>query len=105
MQSATYHLSITAARADALFVSALQRSDEPSAEQVREAIAAAVRAFGVRGCAARVAQAYGERPETTVWRMCWARTTVTGVFDGARPEPVHLAVPAQRAMPLACSAA
>ena len=99
MQSATYHLSITAARADALFVSALQRSDEPSAEQVRQAIAAAVRAFGVRGCAARVAQAYGDHPETAVQRMRWARTTVTGVFGGARPEPVHLAVPAQRAMP------
>ena len=105
MQAATYHLSITAARADALFVSALQRSDEPGAEQVRQAIAAAVRAFGVRGCAARVAQAYGERPETAVWRMRWARTTVTGVFGGARSEPVHLPVPAQRAMPLARSAA
>jgi hypothetical protein len=105
MQAATYHLSISAARADALFVSALQRSDEPSAEQVRQAIAAAVRAFGVRGCAARVAQVYGERPETAVWRMRWARTTVTGVFGGARSEPVHLAVPAQRATPLALSAA
>jgi hypothetical protein len=105
MQSATYHLSITAARADALFVSALQRSDEPSAEQARQAIAAAVRTFGVRGCAARVAQAYGEHPETAVWRMRWARTTVTGVFGGARQEPVHPAVPAQRAMPLARSAA
>ena len=105
MQAATYHLSITAARADALFASALQRSDEPGAEQVRQAITAAVRGFGVRGCAARVAQAYGERPETAVQRMRWARTTVTGVFGGARSEPVHLPVPAQRAMPLARSAA
>ncbi len=105
MQSATYHLSISAARADALFASALQRSDEPSAEQVRQAIAAAVRAFGARGCAARVAQAYGEHPETAVRRMRWARTAVTGVFGGARPEPVHPPVPAQRTMPLTCCAA
>jgi hypothetical protein len=103
MQSATYHLSISAARADALFASALQRSDEPSAEQVRQAIAAAVRAFGARGCAARVAQAYGEHPETAVRRMRWARAAVTGVFGGARPEPVH--PPAQRTRPLACCAA
>ena len=53
MQPATYHLSIGAARADALFASALQRSDQPSAAQVRQAITAAIRAFGARGCAAR----------------------------------------------------
>ena len=53
MQSATYHLSIGTARADALFASARQRSDEPSPEQICQAIAAAVRAFGARGCAAR----------------------------------------------------
>jgi hypothetical protein len=105
MSSATYHLSISAARADALFASALQRSDEPSAEQVHQAIAASVRALGTRGCAARVAQAYGEHPETAVGRMRWARTAVTGVFGGARPEPVHLPGPAPRTMPLTCCAA
>jgi hypothetical protein len=93
MQPATYHLSITAARADALFASALQRSDEPCAEQIRQAIAAAVRAFGVRGCAARVAQAYGEHPETAAQRMRWARAAVTGVSGGTRPEPGYSPVP------------
>ena len=96
MRSGTYHLSISTARADALFASALQRSDRPSAEQVREAIAAAIRAFGARGCAARVAQAYGEDPETAVTRMRWARATVTGTFGAARPEPAYAAVPRQR---------
>ena len=104
MQSATYDLSI-GTRADALFASALQRSDEPSAAQVRQAIAAAIRAFGARGCAARVAQAYGEHPETAVLRMRWARTAVSGVFGDARPEPVHLPVPAQRTMLRTCRAA
>jgi len=62
MRSAACHLSLSTTRADALFASALQPSSDPGAAQVRQAIAAAVRAFGARGCAARVAQAYGEHP-------------------------------------------
>jgi hypothetical protein len=96
MRSGIYHLSISTARADALFASALQRSDQPSAAQVREAIAAAIRAFGAQGCAAQVAQAYGEHPETAVPRMRWARAMVTGVFGAARPEPAYAAMPPQR---------
>jgi hypothetical protein len=96
MRSGTYHLSISTARADALFASALQCSDQPSAAQVREAIAAAIRAFGTRGCAAQVAQAYGEHPETAVTRMRWARATVTGGFGAAQPEPAYAAMPPQR---------
>jgi hypothetical protein len=60
--------------ADALFASALQRSDHPTPGQVRQAIAAATAAYGGSGCAARVAQAFGEHPETAVTRMRWART-------------------------------
>jgi hypothetical protein len=71
MRSATYHLSTV--RADALFASDLQRHDEPSAGQVDQAIAASVRALGARGCAARVAQEYGEHPDTAAVRMRWAR--------------------------------
>jgi hypothetical protein len=85
MRSATHHLCISTARAEALFASALQRSDEPSVAQVQQAIAAAVRAFGTRGCAARVAQAYGEHPDTAVPRMRWARAVVTAASGGARP--------------------
>ncbi len=81
MRSTTYHLSIGTARADALFVSALQRSQEPSAAQVRQAIAAAIREFGTQGCAALVAQAYGEHPETAVPRMRWARAVVQACGD------------------------
>ncbi|HLI41602.1 MAG TPA: hypothetical protein VKV35_08155 [Streptosporangiaceae bacterium] len=84
MRSVRYHLS-TGARADALFASVLQRSDQPSAAQVRRAVAAAIRAFGARGCAARVAQAYGEHPETAAARMRWARAAVTGAFGGTGP--------------------
>ena len=105
MQSATYHLSIGTARADALFASAMQRSDEPSAAQIRQAIAAAIRAFGARGCAARVAQAYGEDPETAVMRMRWARAQVTATFGHARAEPVRATAPRPGTVPAARQAA
>lgn len=52
MPFAPYDLSISAARAGALFASPLQRSDEPSARQVQRAIATAIGAHGVRDCAA-----------------------------------------------------
>ena len=74
------------AGADAQFASALQRSDRPSPGLIRQAIAVAVALYGDSGCAARVAQAFGEHPETAVTRMRWARTTVAGVFGAARPE-------------------
>ena len=105
MRSGTSHLSISTARADALFASALQRSDRPSAEQVREAIAATIRAYGARGCAAQVAQAYGEHPETAVPRMRWARATVTGTFAGMRSDPGYANVPRPRSPADSCCAA
>jgi hypothetical protein len=80
---------ISAAYADALFASALQCSDAPSPKQVRQAIAAAADAWGDRGCAARVAQAYGDRPETAVTRMRWARTAVASIFGSSRQEWAH----------------
>jgi hypothetical protein len=85
MRPAMHHLSISAVRADALFVSALQRSEEPSAGQVRQAVAAAVRAFGGRGCAERVAQEFGDHPETAAGRMRWARTVTGEVFRAVQP--------------------
>ena len=86
MRSVSCDPSIGAAWADALFASTLQRSDEPSAIQVKQAIAASTRAFGDLGCAARVAQEYGEHPETAAKRMRWARTAVAGVF-GSPSDP------------------
>jgi hypothetical protein len=88
MRPAMYHLSISAARADAVFASALQRSAEPTAGQVRQAMAEAVRAFGSRGCAARVAQEFGDHPETAAARMRWARTVADQAF-ATRRAPVR----------------
>jgi hypothetical protein len=85
MRPQLHHLSIRAVRADALFASALQRSGEPSAGQVREAVAATVRAFGSRGCAGRVAQEFGDHPETAAARMRWASAAVSEVFGRTRP--------------------
>jgi hypothetical protein len=76
MSPVSYDLTISAARADVLFASALQRSDEPGTGQIRRAIAAAIAAYDVSGCAARVAQGFGDHPETPVLRMRWARTMV-----------------------------
>jgi len=69
-------LSSRAFQADAIFASALQRSDKPSAGQVRQAVAAAIRAFGYCGCAERVAQEFGDHPETAMIRMRWAHAVV-----------------------------
>ena len=103
MRSTSYHLSISTARADALFVSALQRSEEPSATQVRAAIAAAIRKFGARGCAALVAEAYGEHPETAVPRMRWARAVVAGKREANRDGWARGTI--ERSAPPTCRAA
>jgi len=88
MQAATCHASTAALWADALFVSVLQRSDKPDAGQVRQAVVAAVRAYGDQGCAQRVAQEFGDHPETAVARMHWARA-VARTMPGSPPGPAH----------------
>ena len=70
-------LNVNTVRCEALFVSALQRSDSPTQAEVQQAIRRAVRDLGSRGCAARVAQEFGDHPETAVERMRWARRLVT----------------------------
>jgi hypothetical protein len=93
MPSTPYDLGVSAARAGALFASPLQRSDEPSARWLRQAIATAIAAYGVRGCAARVAQHYGEHPETALTRMRWALTAAASASGGSRAEPAHARAP------------
>ena len=87
MGPAQHHFGITAFGADALFVSALQGSQAPSAGQIRQAIDASVRAFGYSGCAERVAQEFGDHPETAVARMRWARAAARSAFADLVPEP------------------
>ena len=80
-----YPRSVHALQADALFVSALQRSDEVNAGRIRQAIAVSLDAYGGAGCASRVAQEFGDHPETAAARMRWARAAVA-VLDG-QPVP------------------
>ena len=80
------YVGARALQAEAHFVSALQRSDEPSGGQARQAVAAAVRAFGCSGCAERVAQEFGDHPEAAVIRMRWARSVAREAFADSAPE-------------------
>ena len=86
MWPAMYDLGPRGLHADALFASGLQRCDAPGAAQVRQAIAAAIRAFGRSGCAGRVAQEFGDHPETAVIRMRWARSAAGAAFAESVPQ-------------------
>jgi hypothetical protein len=85
------YLSMGAVQADAVFVSRLlQRCDELSAGQVRQAVAAAVRAFGRSGCAGRVAQEFGDHPDTACSGCAGARRRPQGIRGlAARARPRH----------------
>jgi hypothetical protein len=61
-----------AVRAEALFASAVQMSQEPAAADVRTAVTTTLRRIGVQGCVARVATEFGDHPETASTRMGWA---------------------------------
>jgi hypothetical protein len=84
-----HHIAINTVRSHALFVSALQPSDDPDAEQVRQAITGAVRRFRTSGCLRRVAQEFGDHPETAVARMRWARQIVAETFTAAPARVSH----------------
>jgi hypothetical protein len=72
-QLAVTRLNVSDARCLALFASGLQPSDAPTAETVTQAINRAIRWLGVRGCAARMAQEFGDHPDAAATRMRWAR--------------------------------
>ena len=84
-------IDINAARCEALFVSCQPAGDDIGADAVRDAIRRTVREFGIRGCAARVAQDFGDYPEMAVARMCWARRVVARTF-GVRSRTAPLAL-------------
>jgi hypothetical protein len=79
-------LNVNDERCEALFASALQRSDVLTAETVTEAISQTVRALGSSGCACRMAQEFGDHPEQASDRMRWARE-VLGDLPAGAPAP------------------
>lgn len=91
---------LTAARAEALFASDVPMHSVLTRDEFRAAIRSAlVRYHGVRGCAAEVAMAYGDCPETAAPRMRWARQvvrSVCGVPARRVPAPCRLLRPAAR---------
>lgn len=89
MRLVTSHISIAAVRSEALFASAVQPSDRPDIRQVQDAIAGAVRQFGIRGCAERMAQEFGDHPQAALARMQWARHVVDEAFVSARATTIH----------------
>jgi hypothetical protein len=87
-----YPRSIRNLQADALFASALQPSDPLSVSPIRRAIAVALDAYGGAGCAGRVAQEFGDHPETAAGRMRWAHASVAAL--DRQPAPRIRRVPA-----------
>lgn len=71
------------AQAEALFVSPLQGSDAPTTEQIRAAVADMLHRLGSQGCAAAVAQEYGEHPDAAVRRMLWALAALRTAYPGS----------------------
>jgi hypothetical protein len=67
-------------RTEALFVSDLQRSQQPTAEVIREAVTAMVARLGEARCAELVAQEFGEHPDCAPDRMRWARSAIRLAF-------------------------
>jgi hypothetical protein len=79
---------LTAARAEALFVSDLSACGGPTKADVIAAIRHSVRVYGgLRGCAGEVAAAYGDHPEIAAPRMRWARGVVETMFAKPSPRP------------------
>jgi hypothetical protein len=72
----------TITRCEALFASALQPSDSQTAGTVAEAIGCTVRRFGIRGCAGRMAQEFGDHPDAAASRVRWVRQLTRAAGDG-----------------------
>jgi hypothetical protein len=88
-------VNVEAVRAEALFVSPLQSSEQPAPDEVLRAVATTLRRFGMRGCAVRVAGEFGEHPETAVNRMEWALMMIRTAY----PAPVRSAAQRPESLP------
>jgi hypothetical protein len=81
-QPAMARLHRNEAWCEALFASTLQPSDSPTADVVTQAIKWTLRQFGVRGCAGRMAQEFGDHPDTATSRMRWVRQLALAAEGG-----------------------
>jgi len=70
--------------AEALFVSDIQPSQCPSSKCVEEAVTEMILRHGSDGCAAGVAEEFGDHPEVAVRRMTWVCHEVERVIAAQR---------------------
>jgi hypothetical protein len=77
--------SLECVRAEALFVSDAQRSEHLSADEIRATVRQTVSRYSTDDLAARVAQEFGEHPDTAVGRMSWALCEVRTSYSTAYP--------------------
>jgi hypothetical protein len=82
-------LDMNGVRCQALFCSGLQPSDGPTAEMATTAISRAVQQFGIRGCAAWMAQEFGDHPDMAAERMRWVRQLIAQNARRQAPETEH----------------
>ncbi|MBM2622304.1 hypothetical protein JIG36_43060 [Actinoplanes sp. LDG1-06] len=75
--------------AEALFVSDLQPSQCPSHEVVERAVTAMILLHGSDGCAAEVAEEFGDHPDDAVRRMHWVHSELTEVLEPRRAAAFH----------------
>lgn len=93
-------------RAAALFASDLSALCEHTRVEVAAAIGRAIGTHhGIGGCAAEVAAAYGEHPETAAHRMRWALTVVERLVEPAAERAAEPAVERAAAPAVAPAAA
>jgi len=71
--------------AEALFVSYLQPSECPTRQTVEETVTAMLLRHGSDGCAAGVAEEFGDHPEAAVRRMHWVHQELTMLAAPRRP--------------------
>src|ERR1700722_13651343 len=85
---------MTDSRCEAIFASALQPSDALSADLVSTEIDSIVSLLGAAGCASKMAQEFGDHPETACQRMRWALHLISELFPAPSPQPEAAPVPA-----------
>jgi hypothetical protein len=70
--------------AEALFVSDLQPSECPNQKRLEDAVTEMILRHGSDGCAAVVAEEFGDHPDDAVRRMCWVRKELRGMTVSQR---------------------
>jgi hypothetical protein len=89
-------LNVNDARCEALFASGLQPSEAPTPAALAKVISHTVRQFGVAGCVSRMAQEFGDHPETAASRMRWIRQLISEIYAPAASRPAWMPLTAPR---------